>query len=125
MTLARGNIRGGARMSNKRNRGLRVDSMPVDEFANTEPATVEEVTATIEPDVEEVTATIEPIIGVVKSIRLNVRETAFMKDNVIGELRLGDKVTVDLNESTDQWLRVHTESGLDGFCVRDLITLQQ
>lgn len=113
-------------MSNKRNRGLRVDSMPVDEFANTEPATVEDVATTIEPDVEEVVTTpSEPIIGVVKSIRLNVRETAFMKDNVIGELRVGDKVTVDLNESTEQWLRVHTESGLDGFCVRDLITLQQ
>mgnify|MGYP004530491505 CR=1 FL=1 len=66
----------------------------------------------------------DPMIGVV-NVCSNIRETPVMKDNVIGILRSGEKVIVDLNKSTDKWFRVHTESGLEGFCVKALITVQQ
>ena len=117
-------------MSSKHNRGFRADNSIVDEkFDNTE-SSVEEVTETTEKVKEETEENVkeqsERIRGIVRCVRLNVRtEPVIEEGNLIGVLKIGDLITVDPNYSTDRWYKVSTDSGLDGYCVKDFIEFER
>ena len=42
---------------------------------------------------------------------------------VIALLDAGDEVLVDTLQSTDEWYKVYTKDDLDGFCMKEFITI--
>ena len=65
------------------------------------------------------------VIGtVVDCVRLRVRESASSNAEVICEIPKDSDVLIDENESTDEFYKVCTESGAEGFCMKKFIALK-
>lgn len=83
------------------------------------------VEETTEPVVEETVEEVKPIYGVVSSCgKLNVRkEPSIGPNNVIRILDLGTFVTVDVENSTEDFYKICCSDGLEGYCMRDFVTI--
>lgn len=57
--------------------------------------------------------------------RLNVRKTRKLSAKVLTIIQKGDIVTVHTEDSTNEWLSVSTESGVDGFCMKKYIAVKE
>lgn len=71
---------------------------------------------------------IEPIsfIGVVSGCeKLNVRQEASIKSNPVCVINKNDPVVIDVRESVDGWYKVYTETGVEGFCMKQYITIKE
>lgn len=87
----------------------------------------------VEPQVSERESTIELeerlVPGrVVECFKLNVRSTPVIdatNSNVVEIIECLDRVMVCLDASTDDFYKVRTESGLEGFCLKKHIVLPQ
>ena len=80
------------------------------------------------PVVEEVVVAPEPkeVVGVVKECaKLNVRTHPSMLASIITEIKVGTKVVIDETESTEDFYRVCTEAGVEGFCMKKFIAVEQ
>lgn len=65
------------------------------------------------------------VIGtVVDCVRLRVRESASSNAEVICEIPKDSEVMVDENESTEEFYKVCTGSGAEGFCMKKFIALK-
>lgn len=81
---------------------------------------VDETVESIEEEIPEVaTAT-----GVVTAGLLNVRADADSAAEVLGVIKKDSEVMIDLDESTDEFYSVCTESGLYGFCMKEFIEVK-
>lgn len=54
--------------------------------------------------------------------RLNVRTAPTTDSDVICIIRSGTSLKVDFQESNDNWYKVCTSSGVEGYCMRDYVT---
>lgn len=54
---------------------------------------------------------------------LNVRSGPSKDENVKCTLRVGAVVTIDESKSTDAFYSIRTESGLEGYCMTEYITV--
>ena len=84
---------------------------------------IEEVV--VEPDekTEEAVEAEPVIIGkVTDCIKLNVRRGAVITADVREVIEEGAIVEINEKRSTDDWYRVRTESGTEGFCMKEYIT---
>ena len=60
--------------------------------------------------------------GVVTNcLRLRLRKEP--NGTIISWLDAGDEVLVDTLQSTDEWYKVYTKDDLDGFCMKEFITI--
>lgn len=93
------------------------------EFSEAAEETMEEVVEeTAEEIVEESVPSI--VLGVVtECVKLRVRKTPEVGDNVICEILLASEVLVDLNESTDDFYKVTTGAGIEGYCMKQYINI--
>ena len=68
----------------------------------------------------------EPVqLGVVTNcVRLRVRNEADANSDILGEIDALSVVQIELSESTDEFYKVCTASGLDGYCMKKFITLK-
>lgn len=102
----------------------KVQSEPV---APVEPVVEEEVAVT-EEIVEEVVEdpiVEEGLIGVVTNCaRLRVREAASVESDVMFELPVGSEVEIDEIGSTEDFYKVTTASGIEGYCVKTFIEIK-
>lgn len=84
----------------------------------------EPVIALTEEPVEEIPVE-EPttiVNGVVTNcLRLRLRKEP--NGTIISWLDAGDEVLVDTVQSTDEWYKVYTKDDLDGFCMKEFITI--
>ncbi len=55
---------------------------------------------------------------------LNVREKPELEATVLGVINAGSFVSIEKEESTAEWFKVTTETGLEGYCVRKYIALR-
>ena len=55
---------------------------------------------------------------------LNVREKPNMDATVICSVNAGSKLVITDEESTDDWFKVCTEAGAEGFCMKDYVTAE-
>lgn len=75
-----------------------------------------------ETDIEESEHT--PIKGVVADCKkLRLRKEPNLEGEVLVLLNNGDTVTVDLDNSTEEWIKVSTENNIDGYCMRKFILI--
>lgn len=88
-----------------------------------EPVVTPEVTeepVTEEPTVEED----DTIIGVVtECVKLNVRKEPVADAEILTTILLGAEVQVDIFESTEDFYKVTTGAGIEGYCVKDYINI--
>lgn len=68
----------------------------------------------------------EPIVGTVTNcVRLNVRETPIITAKVLSEININSQLIIDETESTEEWFKVYTESGIAGFCMKKFIVINK
>ena len=87
-----------------------------------------EILETVEEEiaVENATESDEPstVLGVVtECVKLRVRSTPEIADNVLTEIILASEVLVDLKESTDEFYKITTEAGVEGYCMKRYINI--
>lgn len=64
----------------------------------------------------------EPNVGVVVNCRkLNVRTEPDKNSEAICTIDAGAEVIIDEAESTEEFYKVYTETGVEGFCMREYI----
>ena len=58
-------------------------------------------------------------------IKLNVRKEPRSKAEVVCVLDKDADVVIDESDSTDDYYKVYTEAGAEGYCMKDYITIKQ
>lgn len=61
---------------------------------------------------------------VVNCFRLNIREKPKAEAAVIGVLNCKERITVDLEETNSDWIKVCLSDGIEGYCMIDYITIE-
>lgn len=79
-----------------------------------------------EPAIEnEVVQTPKPTIGIVVNCKkLNLRTKPSKAANIIYEMPADSKLTINLDRSINGWFNVCTESGLEGFCMKEFVSIK-
>lgn len=77
-----------------------------------------EETSTIEPEVTESTRKLGRVYG---CSRLNVRKAPKPRAEVVCELNCNTKVEIDEEQSTIDFYKIITASGVEGYCVKTYI----
>lgn len=105
------------------------NEMPFHNHNNVQPLEETEVIEqdTIDPIVEETTNVIQSTTGVVSGCEmLNVRKENKKDAEVIFIINKDSEVQVDLSENkeSDEFYKVVTPSGVEGYCMKKFITLK-
>lgn len=73
--------------------------------------------------VEEIPVEESTVVNGVVTDCVHLRLRREPSGNVIALLDAGDEVLVDMLQSTDKWYKVYTKDDLDGFCMKEFITI--
>lgn len=76
-----------------------------------------------EERVEEIPVEESTVVNGVVTDCVHLRLRREPSGNVIALLDAGDEVLVDMLQSTDKWYKVYTKDDLDGFCMKEFITI--
>lgn len=90
----------------------------------TEPVTVS-VDLEVNEEIEEPVAQATPVGIVMNCRRLNVRKRPNVKAEVVCEVLVGSELAIDMKESTNEWYKVCTSAGCEGFCMKQYVEIQQ
>jgi uncharacterized protein YgiM (DUF1202 family) len=102
-----------------------MDFTPLFESEDLTPEVVEETENTelgndLPPKVEEKTK-----MGTVTGcVQLNIRRRPRIDASIICQVNSGTKVIIDEEKSTEDFCKVYTEAGIEGFCMRKYITVE-
>lgn len=80
-----------------------------------------------EEPVEEFTEDIppQPMFGLVSDcFKLNVRTEPNKESDVMCVIEENEEVMIDPYYSTEDWYKVYTKEGVDGFCMKEFIKVQ-
>lgn len=108
------------------NRNYTNYNKPANQAPRPEPQ--EPVTNTVEPvqKVEEVAKPKNPITGVVANcFSLNVRTGPSKDSDVICEILSKSEVEIDESESSEDFYKICTASGVEGFCMKKFIEVRE
>lgn len=76
-------------------------------------------------DVVETVETPKSTLGKVEANKLNVRATPTKDpDNVLGVIERDADVAIDTENSTEEYYKVYTATGLEGFCMKKFIRVE-
>ena len=65
-------------------------------------------------------------IGVVDyCTQLNIRKEGNVGAEILEIVNAGEHVSVNISESTNEWYRVKTKSGINGFCMKEYISIME
>lgn len=83
-----------------------------------------ELEETAELETQETETDSDLVIGVVTNcLRLNVREKPTTSSPVISAVEALSELMVDVGKSDEEWYSVCTEAGIEGYCMRNFITI--
>lgn len=74
-------------------------------------------------DEDEVYETVGRVSDLTTYVQIFEKPTSSSK--VIGGVRSGSEVVVDLTETTNLYYKVYTVSGVEGYCVKELIEIDE
>ncbi len=57
--------------------------------------------------------------------KLNIREEPRIDAAIVCEVDYQTELTIDENESTEEFYKVFTAAGIEGFCMKNFITIQK
>lgn len=83
---------------------------------------IDETSIETEP-IEQLTES-EPIEGTVGCEKLNVRSDATIDSDPVGVIARDSKVFIYEDESTEEFYKVCTATGLEGYCMKKFISVQ-
>ena len=63
-------------------------------------------------------------IGLVSNCKLNVREKPTVEAPVVCEIVCQTELMIDEKESTEEFYKVCTAAGIEGFCMKKFIAIQ-
>ena len=93
-----------------------------------EPVVEQEVAPVIEPEskpVDNLPTPADRKLGYVSGCtKLNVRAAAKFDANIICEIHCGTEVEINEEESSGDYYKVCTSSGIEGFCMKTYITVE-
>lgn len=88
---------------------------------------------TVEPEAEEKVVDVAsepvpvppaPVYGTVTDCsRLNIRKSPYKQSEPLCVVDRGTQLTIDESQSTVDWYKVYTASGVDGYCMKKFVTL--
>ena len=82
------------------------------------------------PPVEETEANVqeEPkkVSGIVVDCnRLNIRTKPSINSQPVGNVTVNSEVTINFNQSNNEWFKVITKDGVEGFCMKKYVKIKQ
>lgn len=81
---------------------------------------------TEETKVEENVDEQKPVVGIVEDcIKLNLRKEASLEADVLTEVLSGSTLLINEEESTDEFYKVCTASGLEGYCMKTFVNIKE
>lgn len=86
----------------------------------------EEPMETVMDDVEimDEDASMEPVYGYVANCSvLNIRNKP--NGDIVTLAKSGSKLMIDEHQSTNEWLSVYTEDGVNGFCMKKFVDISK
>lgn len=105
-------IKGG----NKMNKGKREQLKPFDGIM-TPP--VEKTEANVQEEPKKVSGI------VVDCNRLNIRTKPSINSQPVGNVTVNSEVIINLNQSNNEWFKVITKDGVEGFCMKKYVKIKQ
>ena len=83
---------------------------------------------TVVPEVKMVTETVETVTlpktvtgEVANCYKLNIRVAPVANARIEAIVDAGTKLTINVTESTDDWFKITTESGVNGYCMKKFV----
>lgn len=65
------------------------------------------------------------LIGVVNCLRLHIYSEPNLDSDIVCKVRYSTEVEIDLSNSTEDFYKICTAIGAEGFCQKELITIKQ
>lgn len=66
------------------------------------------------------------VVGYVSGcLKLNIREEGYLGANVVCVVPEKTILLIEVAESNDEWYKVYTETGIEGFCMKQYVTLSE
>ena len=66
------------------------------------------------------------VVGYVSGcFKLNIREEGYPGANVVCVVPEKTALLIEVAESNDEWYKVYTETGMEGFCMKQYVTLSE
>ena len=66
------------------------------------------------------------VVGYVSGcLKLNIREEGYPGANVVCVVPEKTALLIEIAESNDKWYKVYTETGMEGFCMKQYVTLSE
>ena len=66
------------------------------------------------------------VVGYVSGcLKLNIREEGYLGANVVCVVPEKTALLIEVAESNDEWYKVYTETGVEGFCMKQYVTLSE
>mgnify|MGYP006361833487 CR=1 FL=1 len=65
----------------------------------------------------------DALVGVANCLRLHIHEEPDLKSEIVCKVRYLTEVIIDLENSTEDFYKVYTATGAEGFCEKELITI--
>ena len=92
-----------------------------------------DVTEEVEEEIAEVNESEEAtkeadstVVGYVSGcLKLNIREEGYPGANVVCVVPEKTALLIEVAESNDEWYKVYTETGMEGFCMKQYVTLSE
>lgn len=73
-------------------------------------------------DTKEETASKEALIGVVKKcVKLNIRKQPKIDAEPVTVVDVNTVLMIEPSQSTKEWLKVYTEAGVEGYCMKKFV----
>ena len=104
---------------------------------NEETKSLADVTEEVEEEIAEVNESEEvtkeaikeadsTVVGYVSGcLKLNIREEGYLGANVVCVVPEKTALLIEVAESNDEWYKVYTETGMEGFCMKQYVTLSE
>ena len=108
--------------------GQRTSANPIDEASKLSETDkeIDMKQSVVESEILESEPEAEPIIGVVTDcLKLRVRKQPNMAAEVVCEIDALAEVQIDENDSTDEFYKVTTSVGVEGFCMKKFIAVKR
>lgn len=63
-------------------------------------------------------------VGVANCLRLHIHSEPSTDSEVVCKVRYSTELAIDLDSSTEDFYKIYTAIGAEGFCQRDLVTIK-
>lgn len=107
--------------SNKKHKQHNKPKVEVEDFVTTAAAPIEPAEVKMEESVETVVLN-KPVTGNVTGCsKLNVRAKPTIDADVLAILNGDSEIEIDPSRSTNEWLKITTAAGVEGYCMRKFV----